>query len=93
MQMTGCPLRPFPKVSSAYGRVGRVIASPAFSVSGCFVRSTFSRSFRFRSIAKANSSYSSQVTSHLPIQNRAMATSCWGPSSGDRFSSVEGLPW
>ena len=67
-------------------------ASAAFSVSGCLAGSTPSRFFRFRSIAKANSSYSSQVTSCLPIQNGAISTSCCGPSSSDRFASVAGLP-
>ena len=37
-------------------------------------------------------SYSSQVTSHLPIQNGAIRTACRGPSSSPRLSSFIGLP-
>ncbi len=90
--MAGCPFRPKPKVSSAYGGVGRVTASAFFSVSTCLVTSTFSRAFFFRSSENANWSYSSQVTSHLPIQNGAICTGCCGPSLSARFSSPAGLP-
>ena len=37
-------------------------------------------------------SYSSQVTSVLPIQKGRILTGCWGPSSLLRFGSVSGLP-
>ena len=41
---------------------------------------------------KANRSYSSQVTSVLPIQNARSSTSCGGPSLAVRPFSVAGLP-
>jgi hypothetical protein len=72
--------------------VGRVTASAAFSVSGCFAGSTLSRFFFLRSIEKANWSYSSQVTSYLPIQKAPTSTLCRGPSSAERFGSAGGLP-
>src|SRR5262245_33586022 len=37
-------------------------------------------------------SYSSQVTSHLPIQKGAIFTLCWGASSSPRSASPSGLP-
>src|SRR5271165_4740955 len=92
MQITGCPLRPKPNVSSAYGGVGRVTASAFFSLSGWPAGSTPSRFFFFRSREKANWSYSSQVTSCLPIQNGAILTACWGPSSAFRLASSAGEP-
>ena len=92
MQITGWPSRPRPNVSSAYGGVGRVMASAASSPAGCVFGSTPSRSLRRRSNWKANSSYSSQVTSWTPIQNGATVTSCWGPSCGRRSASSSGLP-
>jgi len=41
---------------------------------------------------KANRSYSSQVTSVLPIQKARSSTSCVGPSLAVRPFSVAGLP-
>ncbi len=58
--------------------MGRVTASAFFSHSGCLAGSTPSRFFFFRSSEKANCSYSSQVTSLLPIQNGAIWTGCCG---------------
>src|SRR6266446_8814031 len=37
-------------------------------------------------------SYSSQVTSHLPIQKGAIFSLCWGDSSSPRLASPAGLP-
>src|SRR5579862_6733634 len=42
--------------------------------------------------AKANRSYSFQVTSALLIQNGRILTGCCGPSSAKRWASVAGLP-
>ena len=78
-----------PKVMSVYGLVGRVTASASLSSS---VAATFLTSRRWMSRLNMKISYSSQVTSHLPIQNGAISTSCCGPSSSPRPASPSGLP-
>src|SRR5579871_2878644 len=85
MHNTGCPSRPWPNVSSAYGGVGRDTASAALSSGFWFSRLAPSSCFQYWS-------YSSQVTSVLPIQNGRMVTGCSGPSSACRPASLAGLP-
>ncbi len=60
----------------------------------CRSPSVFSFSTLRRSMSRVNMkiSNSSQVTSHLPIQNGSICTSCCGPSSALCPFSVAGLP-
>src|SRR5437667_9381683 len=86
MLIAGWRPLPNPNTSSAYGGVGRVIASAADGGAAGVAFGTF------LGIDCANASYSSHVTSVRSIQNGWIVTVCCGPSSDDRPGSVGGLP-
>ena len=89
MQIAGRPGTPISKSIGTYGGVGRLTAS-AHGSSGSGAASPLARDCRSRRNMKGW--YSSQVTSHSPIQNGETSTRTRGPSQASRPDSPSGLP-